>query len=280
MERVIQFGKSWLRAGIVMYRRGDPLLMGAAIAYNSLFALVPLAAAFVAIVGLFDLSGTAFDRFIDFLFDTLPPDVAVFLESLLKQSDGSLASDQVAVLVVSILIALWSGSRAVYAIQKSLRLVQGVQEERGYLRTRGTGIVVTIAAGASIMVGYTVLLLGETAWETVADFLHLPDIGTAQIIISVLVLLWMFGLLYIIYRFGPPIPVDLPVVTAAIVTGVLASGTKLAVELAPSFNSQVLAVFGTMGVMLIWLYGVGVVVVSVPMMVGATRSAIADLEHR
>ena len=39
-------------------------------------------------------------------------------------------------------------------------------------------------------------------------------------------------------------------------------------------------VFGTMGVMLIWLYGVGVVVVSVPMMVGATKSAIADLEHR
>jgi hypothetical protein len=34
-----------------------------------------------------------------------------------------------------------------------------------------------------------------------------------------------------------------------------------------------------MGVLLIWLYGVGIVVVSVPMMVEATRAAIADLNH-
>ena len=67
MEQVIQFGKAWWGAGIPMYRRGDPLLMGAAIAYNSLFALVPLAAAFVAIVSLFDLSGSAFTGFIVFL---------------------------------------------------------------------------------------------------------------------------------------------------------------------------------------------------------------------
>jgi uncharacterized BrkB/YihY/UPF0761 family membrane protein len=280
MERVMYFSKSWWSTGIVMYQRGDPLLMGAAIAYNSLFALVPLAAAFVAIVNLFDLSATAFQRFIDFLYATFPQDVALFLESLLDTSDSTYAGDQLVIAVISILIALWSGSRAVYAIQKSLRLVQGVADERGYLRARGTGLAVTIAAGAAIMLGYAALLLGETAWENIADFLGFGDIGTVQIILSLLVVLWIFGLLYVIYRLGPPIPVELPAVTAGVVTVILIIGTQLAVAISPEINSQALAVFGTMGVMLVWLYGVGVVVVSVPMMVGATRAAIADLEQR
>jgi uncharacterized BrkB/YihY/UPF0761 family membrane protein len=279
MERFMRFSKSWWGTGVVMYRRGDPLLMGAAIAYNSLFALVPLAAAFVAIVNLFDLSATAFQRFIDFLYATFPQDVAEFLESLLQTSDSSYAGDQLVIAVVSILIALWSGSRAVYAIQKSLRLVQGEPEERGYLRARGTGVGVTIAAGASVMVGYALLLLGETAWETIADFLGLGDIGTVQIILSALVVLWVFGLLYIIYRFGPPVPLERPAITAGVVTVVLIIGTQIAVAVSPEINSQALAVFGTMGVLLVWLYGVGIVVVSVPMMVEATRAAIADLKH-
>jgi uncharacterized BrkB/YihY/UPF0761 family membrane protein len=279
MDRLMQFSRSWWATGVVMYRRGDPLLMGAAIAYNSLFALVPLAAAFVAIVNLFDLSATAFQRFIDFLYATFPADVAEFLESLLSTSDSSYAGDQLVIAVVSILIALWSGSRAVYAIQKSLRLVQGVSDERGYLRARGTGIVVTIAAGASIMLGYTVLLLGETAWENIAEFLGLGDIGTVQIILSALVVLWMFGLLYVIYRLGPPVPVDFPAATAGIVTAVLIVGTQLAIAVSPEINTQALAVFGTMGVILVWLYGVGIVVVSIPMVVGATRAAVSDLDH-
>ena len=279
MERFMQFARSWWGTGIVMYRRGDPLLMGAAIAYNSLFALVPLAAAFVAIVNLFDLSGTAFQRFVDFLYATFPQDVAVFLESLLQTSDSSYASDQLAIAVVSILIALWSGSRAVYAIQKSLRLVQGATDERGYLRARGTGIVVTVAAGASIMLGYAILLLGETAWENVADFFGLGSVGAVQILVSALVVLWMFGLLYIIYRLGPPTPVDHPALTAGLVTIVLIIGTRLAIAVSPEINSQALAVFGTMGVLLVWLYGVGIVVVALPMAVGATKVAIADFKH-
>lgn len=279
MERFVRFSKTWWGSGIVMYRRGDPLLMGAAIAYNSLFALVPLAAAFVAIVNLFDLSASAFQRFIDFLYATFPPEVAEFLESLLKTSDSSYATDQLVIAVVSILIALWSGSRAVYAIQKSLRLVQGVTDERGYLRARGTGIGVTIAAGASVMLGYALLLLGESAWENVAEFIGLGNVDAAQVLVGALVVLWMFGLLYIIYRLGPPTPVDYPAVTAAAVTFVLIIGTRLAIAVSPEINSQALAVFGTMGVLLVWLYGVGIVVVAVPMMVGATKVAIADLKH-
>lgn len=251
--------------------------MGAAIAYNSLFALVPLAAAFVAIVSMLDVSESAFARFIDFLYSALPEDVAAFVESLLTQSESAIVTDQILIMVVSFLVALWSGSRAVYAIQKSLRLVEGGTDERGYLRTRGTGVGVTIAAGASVMLGYALMLLGESAWQAIADFLRLPDIGTVQIIVSALVIVWIFGLLYIIYRFGPPRPVAFPAITAAIVTAVLVLGTRVAIWVAPGVTSQALAAFGTFGVVLVWLYGVGIVVIAIPMMVGATKAAVAEL---
>ena len=124
-----------------------------------------------------------------------------------------------------------------------------------------------------------VLSKHESAWETIADFLGLGDVGTVQIILSALVVVWVFGLLYVIYRFGPPVPLERPAITAGVVTVVLVIGTQIAVAVSPEINSQALAVFGTMGVLLVWLYGVGIVVVSVPMMVEATRAAIGDLKH-
>ncbi|MFC2153583.1 hypothetical protein ACFLQ7_03010 [Actinomycetota bacterium] len=42
MARIIAFVQDMWDVGADRIRRADPLLMGAAIAYNSLFALVPL----------------------------------------------------------------------------------------------------------------------------------------------------------------------------------------------------------------------------------------------
>jgi uncharacterized BrkB/YihY/UPF0761 family membrane protein len=56
MNEVIRFGKFWYTDGKVLLHRGDPLLMGAAIAFNSLFALVPLALAFVSVITLLERS--------------------------------------------------------------------------------------------------------------------------------------------------------------------------------------------------------------------------------
>ena len=54
MNRVITFVTDVWNLSLDRIRRADPLLMGAAIAYNSLFAMVPLAIAFIAILTLFD----------------------------------------------------------------------------------------------------------------------------------------------------------------------------------------------------------------------------------
>jgi len=258
------FVKVWIRGGMVLWRRADPLLMGAAIAFNGLFAAVPLAVAFVSFLTLLDRPADAMGNLTELLLTLLPADIAIFIIDVVNESFAFVDADRTLIAVVSILIALWSGSRAVYAIQKALRLVQGVADDRGYIRTRLTGIIVTVGAGVAVFVAYGALLIGENAWQQLSEWLGLPNVGMTQALLTAVALLWIFGLLWVIYRFGPPAPVDHAVIVAGGVTTVLAIGTVIAAQIVPSLGSEAIAVFGSLGVILLWLYYVGVVVIALP----------------
>jgi len=264
MDSMWAFVKVWIRGGMVLWRRADPLLMGAAIAFNGLFAAVPLAVAFVSFLTLLDRPADAMGNLTELLLTLLPADIAIFIIDVVNESFAFVDADRTLIAVVSILIALWSGSRAVYAIQKALRLVQGVADDRGYIRTRLTGIIVTVGAGVAVFVAYGALLIGENAWQQLSEWLGLPNVGMTQALLTAVALLWIFGLLWVIYRFGPPAPVDHAVIVAGGVTTVLAIGTVIAAQIVPSLGSEAIAVFGSLGVILLWLYYVGVVVIALP----------------
>ena len=263
MDRIRDFVTDFWGYSAPRIRRADPLLMGAAIAYNSLFALVPLAIAFVAILSFFDSSGRALTELIDQIEEVFPAEVAAFLVEILSQSTDWVQGDQTIVLIVSLLIALWSGSRAVYAVQKALRTVQGIEDERGYFVSRTLGIVVTVAAGAAVLVAYALALLGTRVWTGIEDQFGLATANAGKATMMAIAILWVWLLLWAIYRWGPPEPMPLPAITSASVAALLVLGSVVAFQLAPS-GSAVLSVFGAIGVFLIWLYYVGIVVVAAP----------------
>ncbi|MEN8237991.1 MAG: YihY/virulence factor BrkB family protein [Actinomycetota bacterium] len=273
MERAIITAGKFIKTAHVQWVRGDPLLMGAAIAYNSLFALVPLAIAFVSLVNLFDLSRSIAARLVDLIESTLPPDIAGFLVDIFESSTAVVGGDNTVVLVISILVALWSGSRAVYAVQKSLRLVQAVPDDRGYIRARSVGILVTFGAGASVMIGYSLLLFGESMWSGITDALGLGSVSMAQWSLSLLMAVWIYGMLWAVYRFGPPNPVEHTALVAAIAEGILVAGSWVAFTLLPSDTRSAAAAFGVLGVILVLLYFVGVTIVAVPIGVTSAWSA-------
>jgi len=259
------------------WRRADPFLMGAAIAYNSLFALVPLAIAFLSIVSLFEGSRDLLTGLIELMDKSFPPEISAFLIDLLKQSGQFVSDDSGIILVISIGVALWSGSRAVYAAQKALRLVEGGDDDRGYVRARLTGIAVTIGAGTSVLVAYGLMLLGEDAWNEISNFIGAPQRVYAQVLVGIVAAIWVFGLLWVVYHFGPPKPVRRSVVVAAAVTLVLTAGTWIAFNLLPGDANESLAVFGALGIILIWLYFVGMAVVAAPILILALWDAWTDL---
>jgi membrane protein len=276
VKRSYGFLQRWYRHSVAMIRTGDPLLMGAAIAYNTLFALFPLALAFFTILTFFDTTDDAFTTVIDAINSLLPPDIAQFFTDVLRDSLDAVSQDRLVIVVVSILVALWSGSRAVYTVQKALRVVQGIEEHRGYIRARLTGIVVTIAGGTSFLIAYLALLIGNTAYKEFAELIGFGSIGRGQIFIVLVICGWIFLLLWVIYRYGPPNPFDHAAVSAAIVSAIVVTGTWAAQSVLPSFDLSSFAVFGTVGLVLVWLYCIGIVVVAIPVAVVGLFAAVDD----
>lgn len=280
MDLILTTVKSFVEAARVEWLRGDPLLMGAAIAYNSLFALVPLTIAFVTLLHLTDLSSTIATRLTDLINATLPNDIAEFLIDIVVTSSSSVDTNSTAVLALSLLVALWSGSRAVYAVQKSLRLIQGVPDQRGYLRARAVGVLVTIGSGVSVMVGYSVLLFGGEIWDGIATNLGLGSVSMAQFFLGLLIAVWVYGMLWTIYHFGPPHPVEHAAVVALVVEAVLIAGSWFAATLLPADTRTAAATFGVLGVILILLYFVGVTVIATPIIVISGWDALSDARNR
>jgi membrane protein len=279
MHTIVAFIEDiWVRA-IDRIRRADPLLMGAAIAYNSLFSLVPLGIAFVALLTLFDGTNTVLDDVYAAMAESLPESLAAFLTSILRESVEIVSTERTTILVVSLAIALWSGSRAVYAVQKALRAVEGLVETRGYVRSRLLGILVTVVATAGVLVGYAVFTLGERFWDGVSSTVGLDTALPARVSLGVIAVLLVWALLYAIYRWGPPRPLDHAGVNSAFVAALLVVGSTIALRLSGAIPTT-LAVFGTIGVLLVWLYYVGMVVVGAPIILNAIGGAIAERSTR
>ena len=141
--------------------RSDPFLISGAIAYNVVFALIPLVFASVAALSMISLGDDVLAWLAGVISQGAPADLGRLVDSTIQETEVFIGSMGPVVLVGSLLVALWSGSRAIYAIQKALRLTEGVQDQRrAYWAARSIGILLTLGAGVALIVAYIVLLLG------------------------------------------------------------------------------------------------------------------------
>jgi len=280
MRAIIEFGKNWYLDAADELRRADPLLMGAAFAYNSLFAVVPLALAFVSTLTLFDKTQEVLENTYAFLEEALPPDIAEFLTQILMESVASVENNRAAIIIVTVLIALWSGSRAVYTVQKALRLVEDPDVEIGYVRMRSTGILVTVGAGVGVVVAYIAAIFGTRIFARIESWIPGGGFGLTYVVLMAVALVWVFVLLFSIYRWGAPTPVRVPAVTALLVTVIIGVGTWGAANIIPADSAASIAVFGSIGIILFWLYAVGVVVVGAPIAIGSLLSVLEAEKQR
>jgi membrane protein len=279
LATTVDFGRDVWDLSIDRIRRADPLLMGAAIAYNSLFALVPLALAFVAILTFLDRTTDVLTEIYQLMDRTLPPELSSFLSDILEQSASWVEAQRGAILVISLLVAMWSGSRAVYAVQKALRAVEGDVEDRGYVRSRGVGIVVTIGAAMAVLVAYTFFTIGSRFFRELTGRLGGGTTLGIRVLLFAIAVMWVWVLLWAIYRWGPPRPMPKASLVAVAVAGLLVAGSLIALNLFPA-NSSAIAMFGSIGIFLVWLYYVGIVVVAAPTVFAAFAGAIANLARR
>ena len=263
-----------LQSPVDRIRAADPLLMSAAIAYNFFFALVPLAIAVVAWLSTIGRSEEGIATLEEFLREALPADVADFVIQLVQEAEGIVGDSQGPVIVISLLIALYAGSRGIYAVQKAIRQIERAHEERPWWKVRGLGILFTLGAGIALIGGYIVLLFGGLLMELL-DRIGL-DVGSVGGLSITVLALWLAVVLYSIYRWGPPVPIQRPLVAAVAATLILVLMTWLAAYFVPTFGgrSNTLSTLGAVGIVLIWLYAIGFVVITVPALAKPTEAVI------
>ena len=194
-----------LVAAVKRVATADPFLMSAAIAYNAIFALVPLAFAAVAAISMIGGDPDGLESVEQTLAAKFPAGASEFLDPILEGAKGEVGDMGTAVLLVSLLVALWSGSRAIYATQKSLRMIEDVEESRGYLVTRGLGMLFTLGGGIALALSYFAVIVGNWLTDELARLGI--DLGSAAWISVGAILLWVVVVLYAIYRWGLPRPI-------------------------------------------------------------------------
>jgi len=253
--------------------RSDPFLMSGAIAYNVVFALIPLVFASVAAMSMVSLGDDVLEWLADVIAEGAPADVGRLVDSTIRETEVFIGSMGPVVLVVSLLIALWSGSRAIYAVQKALRLIEGIQDRRrAYWAARGIGILLTLGSGIALVVAYVVLLFG--GW--VLDVLRGAGLSVGQVTTTSAFAIagWLVVVLFAVYRWGIAVPIRRPLVSAVVVAALLVGATWLGALLVPSIGGGTAAALGSMGVILVWSYAVGFIVIVTPSVVAAVEAIV------
>ncbi len=243
----------------------DPLLMSSAIAYNALFAIVPLAIAAIAAFSLVGASEKALDTLSRVLAEFVPISEVEQVVDSVASANQLLEGSQPVVIVVAMLVALYSGSRAIYTVIKSLRLVQRTEDTRSWFRVRGVGVLFTIGAGLALIVGQVVILVGSALVRFIESWTGVDLINDVTVVAGTTTLAaWTLVVLFAIYRWGPPYPAPRPLLSAAVATLLIGIGTALFGWMIPTISSSTIGVLGAVGVALLWMYYMGLILVSVP----------------
>ncbi len=236
--------------------------MAAAIAYNFFFALVPLAIAAVAALSSVGRSEEGLANIEELLNEAVPVDVADFGISLIGEAQNIIGDSQGPVVAVALLVALYSGSRGIYAVQKAMRQIERVEEERPWWKVRGLGILFTLGAGIALVGGYVIVLFGGGLMEVLARVGF--DVGSITGLTIGVLFMWVVILLFAIYRWGPPVPIERPLPAALLAAIIIGLMTWAAAYFVPTFGSTTLAALGAVGIVLLWLFALGYVVIVVP----------------
>ncbi len=241
------------------FTAAGPSVLAAAIAYNLFFALVPAMASGLAAASFFGRDEEAIARTEDFLEAVAPAEVATFISnSVLPDVAEAVSENQGLFIVLSTLVSLWLASRGVVTLQRVLARIEGMEEDRSWLKVRFVGILLTVGALAAILLSALLLVSSNAIAESLRDLTDVSWIVTTWQALSLpLGSIGLLLFLVMLYRFGPPrrLPGLWLAAFLATVGAVGASlGFRFYLGRAGSVGSSTLAVFTGVGVLLLWLY--------------------------
>jgi membrane protein len=229
------------------------------LAFDFLFALIPLLVSLLALFGLFASHSIQLqDNLLTFFFDFLP----ALAFQLLSDTTRMLAANPTGEgLVIGFIAALWFASRGVVSMITSLNVVYRKKESRSWLKVRAIAVALMLVISTLTFLSLFLLLVGGSVVDWVGEKLHL---ASAMVVLwkatqwpgAVLFMLFSYAL---IYSFGP----DVHTKRWQWITPGSAVGVVLWLAVSEGFrfylryvNSYAL-IYGSLGalmILMVWLY--------------------------
>ena len=175
-------------------------LLAAGVAFYAFLALFPGLIAMVTLYGLVADPATVQEQ-IEGISRALPPETATLIADQLREITSTDSGSLGLGLVVSLLAALFSASGGVQNMMKAINLAYDEEETRGFVKLRGTALLLTLGAVAFLvvsigLVAVTPVLLDKLPLGVVGEFFgHLARwVG---------LVVFAFVALAILYRYAP-----------------------------------------------------------------------------
>ncbi|HYD31153.1 MAG TPA: YihY/virulence factor BrkB family protein, partial [Azospirillaceae bacterium] len=132
-------------------------IVAAGVAFNAFLAIFPILAAMVSIYGLV-ADPMMVERQVGGLSGVLPPEAQGMLAQQAQKVAAAPAPALGLSFGVSLLLTLWSASRAITALMESLNIVYAEEEKRGVLAYYGTAFAMTLGAILLLLVVLTLVV--------------------------------------------------------------------------------------------------------------------------
>lgn len=176
----------------------------AQISYFLLFAVFPFLVSLLGMLAMFDLQEQV-GLLTRLLQDSMPPNISDYLVDEVHRIAFAETSGRI---VVGLLVALWSSSRAIQSVISGVNAAWGTKEVRNLLLVRLLGSALTVAVMVLSIVGLLVLSLGADVinWVAGQGWIGLELADTLHVIRWPIVLFAVHSVINVIYRVGACTP--------------------------------------------------------------------------
>ena len=236
------------------FRSADPGLMAAAVAFNAFFAMVPTMFALFTAASWVGADAEARRAVEDALAALVPADLVTFILGVLDDVVAVVDGQEGAIIALSVVVALWSGSRGIHALQKALARIERHEEDRPRWRVRLIGIALTAGAGLSLVLVSLIVVVGGALAVFLSELTGWEGLGRVRLSLGVPAAgFGMYVVLYAVYRWGPPEPIAGAAI-AALASTLAAGATSFGYGLyLARLSASPFGVLGALGLALLWL---------------------------
>lgn len=234
----------------------------AALAYYLMLSIFPAMIALLTLLPYLPIDNLQ-GAILDFMKQAMPGEAAQMFTGVVQQVTSERKGG---LLSFGLLAALWAASSGMFAVMQQLNITYDVKEGRGFLKSRGISLLLTVIFGALIVGAFALVVFGGQIQGWMENSLGFG--GVVRALFAVLRWGIIAGAMLLAfactYYFGPDVKQEFKWVSPGSIAGVvLLAAASLGFGFYVSNFGKYSATYGSIGaviVLMLWLYITGLVV--------------------